>query len=231
MLLVTLLIWMAGYFGFLAYHNNIQPRYYLVIAVPMMLALAIGAEMCGKWAATKTSPWRWSVAAGCAAVLLAAIASDARLMLHFVRTPEYTFLNASREVREIINRDAGQKRLLMSISGNEITLMTGVPSICDDFGTMELVDRIAAYKPGWYVSWNYVEDDKQEALDKYYRLERVAAIPAMDDPDRNLLILYKLLPLDGNGVKPARRARRRAHVLRTGLDSGGFGAILVTKQD
>ena len=38
-----------------------------------------------------------------------------------------------------------------------------------------------------------------EALAPMYRLVRVAAVPALDDPERNLLILYRLDP-----VEPAR---------------------------
>ena len=76
--------------------------------------------------------------------------------------------------------------------------MTGLPSICDDFGTMDLAIRISTYRPGWYVAWNHVDDDKMEALARFYHLQRVAAFPAMDDPERNLLILYRLDP-----AKPA----------------------------
>jgi hypothetical protein len=72
--------------------------------------------------------------------------------------------------------------------------MTGLPSICDDFGTMELAVRVRAYQPGWYVTWNQVDDDKMDALAPMYHLQRVAAFPAMDDPERNLLILYRLDP-------------------------------------
>ena len=72
--------------------------------------------------------------------------------------------------------------------------MTGLPSICDDFGTMDLPVRVRAYHPGWYVTWNQVDDDKMDALTPLYHLQRVAAFPAMDDPERNLLILYRLDP-------------------------------------
>jgi hypothetical protein len=37
----------------------------------------------------------------------------------------------------------------------------------------------------------------------------VAAFPAYDDPDRNLLILYRLDPAGGTQHKPLYRARRR----------------------
>jgi hypothetical protein len=59
---------------------------------------------------------------------------------------------------------------------------------------MELEDRVRAYQPGWYIAWNQVDDDKMDALTPLYHLERVAAFPAFDDPERNLLILYRLDP-------------------------------------
>ena len=82
--------------------------------------------------------------------------------------------------------------------------MSGVPSICDDFGTMDLAVRVRAYQPGWYVAWNQVDDDKMDALTPLYHLKRVASFPAMDDPERNLLILYRLDP----ATSPAPRPRR-----------------------
>ena len=83
---------------------------------------------------------------------------------------------------------------LAAISGSNLSLMTGLPSICDDFGTMDLAVRVQAYRPGWYIAWNQVEDDKMDALAPMYHLQRVAAFPALDDPERNLLILYRLDP-------------------------------------
>jgi hypothetical protein len=85
--------------------------------------------------------------------------------------------------------------------------MTGLPSICDDFGTMDLPVRIKAYQPGWYVTWNQVDDDKMDALTPTYHLQRVAAFPAMDDPERNLLILYRL-DLASTPSEPPRRHRK-----------------------
>jgi hypothetical protein len=107
---------------------------------------------------------------------------------------------------------------LFSISGSDISLMTGMPSICDDFGTMTLADRVATFRPGWFAAWNDVEDDKMEALAPLYRLERVAAIPVFDDPDRNLLILYRLDPLSSPGARSGPGRRRFLsvpHRLRT----------------
>jgi hypothetical protein len=132
------------------------------------------------------------------------VLTDARQTLSYVRHPEYTFADAADRIQAIIAADRTHNPLVLSISGSDLSLMTGLPSICDDFGTMELSDRVRAYQPGWYVAWNQVDDDKMDALTPMYQLKRVASFPAMDDPERNLLILYRLDP----AISPVPRRRR-----------------------
>ena len=211
-LLVSLLLWAGGYAAFLAYHNNLQPRYYLVVAVPLTLLVPLVLD--GIWKGTRGLAGQASVVA-MAGVLLTVAVTDAKETLGFVRSPEYTFLQAAEGIRDIVTADPRHSPLVLSISGSDLSLMTGIPSICDDFGTMELGQRVATYRPGWYVSWNQVDDDKMDALTPLYHLERVAAFPAMDDPDRNLLILYRLDPADGHGGPRARKRRPTPGLLRT----------------
>jgi len=120
-------------------------------------------------------------------------------------------------LRSIIASDRSHSSLVLSISGSDLSLMTGLPSICDDFGTMELPERVATYRPGWYVTWNEVEDDKMEALAPYYHLHRVAAFPAMDDPERNLLILYRLDRPNAGAVQQRHRRTIPPRLLQTRL--------------
>ncbi len=185
-LVPALSLWVFGYLAFVAYHNNLEPRYYLTVAVPLTMLVALSAD----YLLQRSS----SVAAVTAAVLAAIIVTDAHQTLHFIWTPEYTLQQAALGVRRMIDADPTHPRLLLSISGSEITLLTGIPSICDGFGTMDLVQRAATYHPGWYAAWNQVDDDKMDALGRFYRLDRVAEFPAMDDPERNQLILYRLDP-------------------------------------
>ena len=205
-LIPVLLIWVAGYLAFLAYHNNLQPRYYLVVAVPLTLLLPVVVE--DLVLARLGSSFSLRLGLTIAGIAVFAIAvPDAVETINFVRHPQYTLVNAAQQVERFIDsdrqRDPGHNRLILSISGSDLSLMTGLPSICDDFGTLELIDRVRRYHPGWYVAWNQVEDDKMDALAPFFRLDRVAAFPAMDDPDRNLLIVYRLD--DGTGPQPARR--------------------------
>lgn len=218
-LLVALVLWTAGYFAFILYHDNFQPRYYLVTVVPFTVFTVMVFEQVFRpqnWRRLSTIP----AAMVCATGLIGMAISDARQTLDYVRHPEYTFVTAAQQIRRIIDSDHSHSPLVLSISGSDLSLITGLPSICDDFGTMELEDRVKTYRPGWYVAWNQVDDDKMDALTSLYHLRRVAAFPAMDDPERNLMILYRLDPLER---PPHPRPMHRAlHLLHTGFTHKTF---------
>ncbi len=196
-LIVSLALWIGGYAAFLAYHNNLQPRYYLVVAVPMTLLLPLAIEQV-LLPHLRGRLLRAGLGLAAAALLAGIVVPDALESIGYLRAPEYTLLRAAQQVRQVVEEqqrdDPTHNPLILSISGSEISLMTGLHSIDDDFGTLELPDRVRKYRPGWYVAWNQVDDDKMDALTPLFHLERVAAFPAMDDPDRNLLIVYRLDP-------------------------------------
>jgi 4-amino-4-deoxy-L-arabinose transferase-like glycosyltransferase len=218
-LIPALILWAASYAAFLAYHNNLQPRYYLVIAIP--LTLLIPVVFSNLWTSTPRArtyreAWLHRLAiTSIVGVLAALIVTDARQTLQYVRTPDYAFTSAAGQIRQIISADPTHNTLMLSISGSQLSLMTGLPSICDDFGTMDLPLRVKAYHPGWYIAWNQVEDDKMDALTPMYHLQRVAAFPAFDDPERNLLILYRLDPATESEPPRGHRKPIIPHLLRT----------------
>jgi hypothetical protein len=238
-LVPALLLWIGGYTAFLAYHNNLQPRYYLVVAVPITAFVAIALETLRQPLSTVTTtpgaPPSRAFALGwvrrmpkstiilntlAAALVLAIAIPDITQQLDFIQHPTYDLLTAAREIATIVRSEASADHhpaLILSISGSDITLMTGLPSIDDDFGTLDLAVRVKQYRPGWYVAWNEVDDDKADALTPLYYLQRVAAFPAMDDADRNLLILYRLNPRDQEEAEPKPHKRHTPKPLVTKL--------------
>ena len=220
---ISLLIWIASYSAFLAYHDNLQARYYYALGVPFAMLVTISlirlwqlAISQNNWHPARRSMLRICTWAAGVTVAIVVVRGAAQTTAYGFR-PEYTFLSAANQVHNAIERQRAQDRasgqpvhpeLTLSISGAALSLMTGLPSICDDFGTMTLPQRIATYKPGWYVAWNDVEDDKMEALAPLYRLVKVGVWPAFDDSDRNLLVLYRLDPLQQQGFGRGRNRRR-----------------------
>jgi hypothetical protein len=73
-----------------------------------------------------------------------------------------------------------------------MSLMAGIPSINDGYGTEDMKEKVARYQPGWYLAWNDVAQEDHDFLSAY-RLEKMGSYPAFDDDDRNVLTLYRLV--------------------------------------
>lgn len=185
----------GGYILFMTYQNHPQPRYFALVAVFCFLIVAMAAgKLCEVSGARHLFGWG-AVAAAVIAVLLNGVSTAG-----FAAHPEYTFVNAARELTNYIDQHANGNRLLVSISGDEITLTTHLPSLCDDFSMRtarfpDLSAKLAYYKPGWWATWNDIDPGTLEDLHTHYSLEQVAEFKAFDDPDRNVLVLFKLHPV------------------------------------
>ena len=112
-------------------------------------------------------------------------------------------MNAATQLTQYIDAHPNGKRLMVSISGDEITLITHLPTLCDELSTQELPAKLAAYQPGWYATWNDIDPETLEGLHAHFSLEQTVSFTAFDDPGRNQLVLFKLHPLpDGQGRNP-----------------------------
>jgi hypothetical protein len=195
----------AGYVLFMTLQNHPQPRYFAVPAFFCFFVVALGAGALLDQAARSNTPgepvltrrFGWAVATAAA---VAATAHGAQT-IRYARHPEYTWVEATTQLAVYIDTHPNGKRLLDSISGDEITLLTHVPSLCDDFGTEDLGPKLAEYQPGWYASWNDIDPGTLEDLHTIYSVEQVASFPAFDDSDRDLLVLFKLHRLPGGQVR------------------------------
>jgi len=159
-----------------------------------LVALGAGA-LAGQTGTTRKLGWAVVVLAGAAAI------TNAAWTISFAAFPEYTFVTAARNLTRYIDEHPNGKRLLVSISGDEITMETHVPSLCDDFGTTPLEKKLAQYQPGWYAAWNDLDPGTLADIHTHFSLEQVATFRAFDDPERNVLVLFKLHPLPRGHVR------------------------------
>jgi hypothetical protein len=130
-----------------------------------------------------------------------AVCFNGEWTLYYVLHPEYTFVPAVENLTRFINQHPNGKRLLVSTSGDEITLISRLPTICDDFGTQDLVSKLKLYQPGWFATWNVIDPGTLEDLHNHFGLEQVGTFRALDNPDRNILVLFKLHPLPDGRVR------------------------------
>ncbi len=181
----------AGYIFFTGWHNSPQPRYYTIVIYALAIVLPLAAADLLR---TSRPAFLRLLGSASLAVMGAVCITGATGIVSAVRHPEYTFVDAARGITRLIDANPGP-HLLLSVSGDEITLITHLPAICDDYGTWDLPYRIRTYQPRWYAAWNDLDPGSMEDLQTQDSLQRVAAFPAFDDPDRNLLVLYRLNPL------------------------------------
>jgi len=157
----------AGYILFMTYQNHPQPRYFALVAFFCFFVVAQGVEVlladpqlfgkviphfttaeCGSRRTLARSAMQL---AGSVVMVLAAVAVgvNAFQTLKYAAHPEYTFVNAAERLTQFIDAHPNGKRLLVSISGDEISLVSHLPTLCDDFGTQDLDAKLPVYKPGW----------------------------------------------------------------------------------
>jgi 4-amino-4-deoxy-L-arabinose transferase-like glycosyltransferase len=176
-----------GYILFMTYQNHPQPRYYVVVTFFAILLVMLGVRATG----FSAGPGQRGSLAAVAGVLIV-IGMDAGRTITYAAHPEYTWVQAAHDLTRYIDEHPNGNRILLSISGDEITLMTHLPSLCDDFGTQQLPDKLARYKPGWWATWNDIDPGTLEDIHVHYSLEQVAKFEALDHPERDTLVLFKL---------------------------------------
>jgi hypothetical protein len=196
----------AGYLLFMTLQDHPQPRYFAVPAFFCFFVVALGAG------ALLGQAVGWTRRMGWAAVAIAVIAAGVHggQTIGYATHPEYTWVNAASQLARYIDTHPNGKPLLVSISGDEITLLTHLLTLCDDFGTRDLPSKLAAYQPGWYAAWNDLDPGSLEDLHAHFSLEQAASFTAFDDPGRNVLVLFKLHPLTGGQTRDPRKQNLKA---------------------
>jgi hypothetical protein len=185
-----------GLVGFMTMKDHPQPRYFVVPAFLVFIVVAMGAA-----ALVEQTGWRRKVGWAMVAAVVIAVGVHGMRTMRYVLHPEYTWVNAATGLTHYIDTHPNGKRLMVSTSGDEVTLVTHLPTICDELSTEDLAEKLGRYQPGWFSSWNDVDPNTLADLHTRYSLEQVASFPAFDDPDRNVLVLFKLHTLPGGKVR------------------------------
>ena len=199
----------GGYILFMTYQNHPQPRYFAVVVFFICFIVAQGA---GALLGRKDSPgalpghgpagWLGWAVIGLAVL---AVGMNGAWTMSYAAHPEYTFVNVAWRLTRYIDEHPNGKRVLVSVSGDEIAMVTHLPTLNDLFVTPgpamdDLAGKLAYYRPGWYATWNTLDPGMLEDLHSRYSVEQVASFRCFDDSKRNVLVLFKLHPWPGGQV-------------------------------
>ena len=170
--------------------DDYAPRYFLAMLVPLILVLVLTLQ--------ELKIRNRSLASLLAATLTLALVLDTAHVLGFLSHRQYQFYNAAESIRAIVNADPNAHRLLLGSSGDQLSLMTRVPSINDGYSSEDLAQKLSRYQPGWYVGWNELDQDIVGSLSAF-RLDKVATFRVFDHDERDLLTLYRMVPAKPSG--------------------------------
>jgi 4-amino-4-deoxy-L-arabinose transferase-like glycosyltransferase len=189
-------LWCVGYSAFIIYHVDGPPRYFGTMTIPVvMLALLFLQVVWQRWR------FAGEVVLG---IILFSVGWNLWQIEKVAFHPQYVMLRAANEIRSIVLANPDAPHLLMGHGDSQITIYNGIPGLDDTFGTMTVEQKYSAYKPGWVVMWNDENFDGFEEFLSKNDLVRVAVLPAFDDPGRNRLIVYRIVPKsNGNSLRGA----------------------------
>jgi hypothetical protein len=164
--------------------DDYAPRYFLPMLAPLVwiVVLSFGELMAN---GRRTAILLMLAMAG-------SLVANLVMMRQFLTDRDYDFYNAANSIRQIVRSHPEQHALMLGVSGAQISLMTGIPSINDGFSTEDMARKVAQDQPGWYLAWNEIAPEDQAALAPF-TLEKVASYPAFDDDTRTELILFKMV--------------------------------------
>jgi 4-amino-4-deoxy-L-arabinose transferase-like glycosyltransferase len=165
--------------------DDYAPRYFLAMLVPLILILAIALD--------ELRPRHRRAASLLAATLAIAVVVDSAQVVRFLAHRQYQFEDAAHSIAGIVHADPRAHPLLLGSSGDQLSLMAGIPAINDGYSIEDLAEKTAHYQPGWYVGWNDLDQDILGSL-VAFRLEKVATYRVFDHDERNLLTLYRMVP-------------------------------------
>ena len=193
----------AGQMAYVGYYGDLQPRYFAVIAMPVMIVVGLGvAAVLDRSSANGAElglptrdrkRWRWT-GVGMVLVAVVAMMGMAVQTIGYVLHPDYSYWEAAQGIAAIIDADGGSKPMLLSDSGDDLTLWTGLSAVSASHTTHGLDAVLERYQPGWYAAWPGGQDAAIEQMGLRYRLDAVARYRVFDDPTRQTLVLYKLTP-------------------------------------
>ncbi len=170
--------------------DDYAPRYFLAMLVPVILVLVLALQ--------ELKIRNRILASLLAATLALAVVLDSAHVLGFLSHRQYEFSKAAESIKAIVDADPKTHRLLLGSSGDQLSLMTGIPSLNDGYSSEDLAQKIARYQPGWYVGWNELDQDILASLSAF-RLDKVATFRVFDHDERDLLTLYRMVPVKPSG--------------------------------
>lgn len=166
-------LWLAGASLVLFTTSYHPPRYFLLLSVPVVVLVTMGAfELSLHLPRSKLRLLAWSLVATSLVLNIAQI-------VRYLASPKYSFLEMAEDVGDRMRKDSEDPVLLGNMA-DSISLVTGIRSVDDRLGCMDLTERLELYSPDYYVSLG-VYESLNNTISRFGQLELLAVYDVFEN--------------------------------------------------
>ncbi|MEM9087514.1 MAG: glycosyltransferase family 39 protein [Cyanobacteria bacterium P01_F01_bin.53] len=193
-------LWSVLSLGIFSASNYAAPRYFLVLIVPIALAIPLAIQHVqsqtthGKNRFRCLSVYR-SVLMG--AVSLAILMSLTRIGL-YLHAPNFTFVSMASSVEHYMAQQDSPSKVIMGHFTDSMALVAPMKGFNDRMGFQPLSHRLDAFSPGYYISIGPIEKiggERERILKQHYTLQLVETYDVYKNNDYGKpVFFYQLIP-------------------------------------
>lgn len=173
-LLWSAALWLGGASAVLLISSYHPPRYFLPLAVPMVVLVTILSVRPSPSAAFS------KVRSVGRLLIVTSVLFNVALIARYLATPEYSFVEMADDIGDRMRQDRLEDPILLGNMADSISLATGVQSLDDRLGWMGLADKLELYSPDYYVSLG-VDEDSNLTVSSYRPLELLAVYDVFEN--------------------------------------------------
>ena len=164
-------LWVCCYLALLAVGGTFPPRYYVHLAIPVFMLLAVLADHLLQ---------RQRLAAGYIAFSALALFAGLQLFLiaSYLAAPHYSYQAMTRDIRRRVLTQPGANTLILGTPADSLSLSTRLRGMNDQLGAGSLQEKIARYHPGYYLELGSYPS-RRAVLAQQYRLVPLARYTVM----------------------------------------------------
>lgn len=198
-------LWSILSLGIFSASNYAAPRYFLVLIVPIALAIPLAIQQLQAKIMLRERLSRERLFLGRAfhriiflgTVYLSILLSLTRIGL-YLQSPNFTFVSMALSIERYIAQQPSQSTVILGHFTDSIALAVPIKGVNDKMGFRPLSERLETFNPGYYLSIGPIEDiggEREQLLNQHYTLQLIETFDAYQYSDYGKpVFFYQLTP-------------------------------------
>lgn len=181
-------LWTGLVLGGFSLSSYAEPRYFVILIVPMSLSIPLTIE----YFLAHSKTLKRNIFLG---VVLLSVAISLLRIGSYLKAPSYSFINMVQQVEADIKSDPDHSPVLMGHFADSLALAADIKAINDGMGFQTFEYRVENLNPGYYISIGEMDASLAEYLEQSYRVTLLETFDVYENYDYGKgIFFYKLTP-------------------------------------